>query len=103
MTVATVADEVETAPEEEAVEAVAAQDTAVGRFVTPARSQIFSAYCTAVAWSASEHALARQQAIPLKKFWFEQIQAMLRELHPSIAEPVVNESTHGVWTVKLPH
>jgi hypothetical protein len=104
VTVATVAGEVETGLEEEAVEAaveVEAQDTAVGRLVTPAESHIFSAYCTAAAWSASEHALARQQAIPLKKFWFEQIQAMLRGLHPSIAEPVVNDSTHGVCTVKL--
>lgn len=103
VTVAAAADEVESAVAGSAVEAaveVETQDTAVGRLVTPAESQIFSAYCTAAAWSASEHALARQQAIPLKKSWFEQMQAMLRAVHPAIADPVVYSSTHGVCPVR---
>jgi hypothetical protein len=59
---------------------VEAQDTAEGRFVTPFVLQRFCAYATAEAWSAASQAAARQQAIPLRKLEFEQIQATSREL-----------------------
>jgi hypothetical protein len=73
------ADPVDEAPvDEAAVElpvAVEAQETAVGRFVTPETLQNCWANWVAFSWSATSQAPARQQAISLKKLGLEQIHA----------------------------
>lgn len=64
------------------------QDTASGT-VTPAVLHRFCAYATAEAWSAASQAPARQHAMPLRKVWLEQIQAMSSDPQPAIWSPDV--------------
>jgi hypothetical protein len=90
-------EEVEEGAEEAVEEAVEAQETAVGRSVTPEILQKFWAYEVAACWSAGEHFPARQHAIPLKKFLFSQIHAISMLLHPPIDDPLVNWVTHSVF------
>lgn len=75
--------------------AVAVQDTADGRLVTPFVLHIVWAYEEAACWSATLQAPAKQHAISLRKFWFEQTHEMSGPLQPAICEPEVNSRTQG--------
>jgi hypothetical protein len=101
VTAPTAGDEAETAVA--ATVEVEAHTTALGRPVTPAALQKLCAYATAVCWSTAEQAPARQQAIPLRKFWFEQIHTMSMLEHPPISDPLVYSVTHPVCTGEYQH
>lgn len=70
-----------------------AQETAVGRSVTPAILQKLRAKSVALVWSEASHLPARQHAMLLRKFLLLQIHAMSTELHPPILSPDVAAMT----------
>lgn len=63
---------------------------------TPAEEQICLAYLTAWAWPSLSHAVVRQQAMPLRKSAFLQMQAMSSCPQPAMEVPVVNLVTQPV-------
>lgn len=90
--------------EEELSEAVAdpvceelSLHTTLSGVLTPAVEQICWANETAVSWSDLLQAPARQQAMPLRKSAFLQMQAMSSCWQPPIAEPVVNLRTQALY------
>lgn len=63
---------------------------------TPAEEQICLAYWTAWSWPSLSHAEVRQQAMPLRKSAFLQMQAMSSCPQPAMELPVVNLVTQPV-------
>lgn len=74
---------------------------------TPAEEQICLAYLTAAAWPSLSHAEVRQQAMPLRKSAFLQMQAMSSCPQPAMDVPVVYLVTQpvaqsGIWAAARP-